>query len=136
MGDVLSQDGPRRAIGVGASSGMGVAVVARLTGNGHQVAGLDLPTADWTEESVAHHRIPVDIYDSGSVDLAIRDAVDRPGGLLLALHHPGHLYGEQRRLMAGHSTDHRRLCHLRDRRGHRQGNTPGPAVRAGQPRCV
>ena len=80
---------PQRIIVVGASSGMGAAIMARLAGQGNTVAGLDLGSATWPEESAASHRIPVDVSDAVSVDRAIDDAVDRLGGLEIVVNCAG-----------------------------------------------
>lgn len=79
----------QRAIVVGASSGMGAAIVSRLAARGTTVAGLDLESADWPEGSAAAHRIPVDVSDSASVDRAVAEAVDRLGGVEIVVNCAG-----------------------------------------------
>lgn len=80
---------PQRAIVVGASSGMGAAIVARLAGHGHTVAGLDLDTATRPEDSAADYWIPVNVSDTGSVDRAVAEAVKRLGGLEIVVNCAG-----------------------------------------------
>lgn len=71
----------QRAVVVGASSGMGAAIVARLAEEGHAVAALDLPTASWPEGSPDVHRGGVDVTDADSVEQAVGEAARQLGGL-------------------------------------------------------
>ncbi|MGB9033604.1 MAG: SDR family NAD(P)-dependent oxidoreductase [Paeniglutamicibacter sp.] len=76
---------PKRAIVLGASSGMGAAIVARLASHGHTVAGLDLDNAAWPEDSAHSFKFAVDVSDADSVDRAMSDAVDSLGGLEIVI---------------------------------------------------
>jgi NAD(P)-dependent dehydrogenase (short-subunit alcohol dehydrogenase family) len=80
---------PQRAIVVGASSGMGAAIVARLARSGRTVAGLDLDSVAWPEDSAADHQIAVDVSDAASVDRAVDEAVERLGGLEIVVNCAG-----------------------------------------------
>lgn len=71
----------QRAIVVGASSGMGAAIVERLAGDGATVAGLDLAGAAWPQGSSAAHRIDVDVTDADLVERAFAEAVELLGGI-------------------------------------------------------
>ena len=71
----------QRAVVVGASSGMGAAIVDGLTDAGFTVAGLDLAQATWPENSQAAHRLAIDVTDADSVEKAIGDAASLLGGL-------------------------------------------------------
>lgn len=78
----------QRAVVVGASSGMGAAIVARLADAGHAVAALDLATATW-QDSRAAHRGAVDVTDADSVEEAIGDAAQELGGLEIVVNCAG-----------------------------------------------
>lgn len=70
----------RTAIVVGASSGMGAAVVDRLTRDGFRVAGLDLATASWPDGNAAEFTTAIDVTDSAGVASVIATADERLGG--------------------------------------------------------
>lgn len=71
----------QRAVVVGASSGMGAAIVDGLTDAGYTVAGLDLAQATWPENTQAAHRLAIDVTDADSVESAIGEAASLLGGL-------------------------------------------------------
>jgi NAD(P)-dependent dehydrogenase (short-subunit alcohol dehydrogenase family) len=71
----------QRAVVVGASSGMGAAIVARLVDAGHAVAALDLAEATWHEGLDVAHLGAVDVTDADSVEQAIAIATEELGGL-------------------------------------------------------
>lgn len=71
----------RGAIIVGASSGMGAAIVARLVADGIQVAALDLATARWPDDLGASFTGTIDVTDAASVAAAIDGAASRLGHL-------------------------------------------------------
>ncbi|PFG38985.1 3-oxoacyl-[acyl-carrier protein] reductase [Georgenia soli] len=79
----------QRAVVVGASSGMGAAVVARLAGAGHAVAALDLADARWPQGSGKVHRGAIDVTDAGSVEEAIDSAARELGGLEIVVNCAG-----------------------------------------------
>ncbi len=65
----------RGAIVIGASSGMGAAIVRRLTADGMEVVALDLPSAHWAADAQAAAKGSIDVTDSDDVFRAIDDAV-------------------------------------------------------------
>ncbi|GAA4288097.1 SDR family NAD(P)-dependent oxidoreductase [Georgenia daeguensis] len=79
----------QRAVVVGASSGMGAAIVARLADAGHAVAGLDLASATWPRDSRAVHRGAVDVTDADSVEEAMAEAARELGGLEIVVNCAG-----------------------------------------------
>jgi 2-dehydro-3-deoxy-L-rhamnonate dehydrogenase (NAD+) len=90
--DGTRRDAPRtaqRAVVVGASSGMGAAIVARLADAGHAVAALDLATATWPHDFRAAHRGAVDVTDADSVESAIAEAAQQLGGLEIVVNCAG-----------------------------------------------
>lgn len=77
-----TSDAPaHRAAVIGASSGMGAAIVETLARSGMHVAGLDLASARWPDDSPAVHRISMDITDAASVEASIGEAAGRLNGL-------------------------------------------------------
>lgn len=81
MQSSMSDTPVQRAVVIGASSGMGAAIVRSFSRCGMRVAGLDLASAHWPEDSEAIHRIDMDITDTLSVGTAIDEAVERLNGL-------------------------------------------------------
>lgn len=79
----------QRAVVIGASSGMGAAIVARLADEGHAVAALDLASARWPEDAGEVHRGAVDVTDAGSVEAAIDRAARELGGLEIVVNCAG-----------------------------------------------
>lgn len=79
----------QRAVVIGASSGIGAAIVRNLSRSGMRVAGLDLASAQWPEDSAAIHRIDMDITDAGSVEASIDEAVSRLNGLEVVINCAG-----------------------------------------------
>lgn len=75
----LSQ--PRSAIVVGASSGMGAAIVSRLAADGFTVAALDLAQAVWPADSAAAFTAAIDVTDGDGVAAAVAAATERLGGV-------------------------------------------------------
>lgn len=59
---------------IGASSGMGAAIVRRFAADGLRVAGLDLATAAWPADLPAQHRGAIDVTDADGVAAAIGTA--------------------------------------------------------------
>ncbi|WP_040167007.1 SDR family NAD(P)-dependent oxidoreductase [Microbacterium gorillae] len=74
-------DTPRAAIVVGASSGMGAAVVRRLVADGMTVAALDLATANWPADQPAAYTGAIDVTDADGVAAAIGGAAAALGGV-------------------------------------------------------
>lgn len=64
----------RRAIVLGASSGMGAAIVRRFAAQGIQTAALDLESAIWPDDLPAAYFGTVDVTDSAGVSAAIEKA--------------------------------------------------------------
>ncbi|MGW1402959.1 SDR family NAD(P)-dependent oxidoreductase [Streptomyces sp. NPDC002405] len=87
--EAVGRPSASRAVVVGASSGMGAAIVARLTEMGLQVAGLDLATATWPESSKATHRLAIDVTDADSVEQVIAEASAKLGGLEIVVNCAG-----------------------------------------------
>lgn len=79
--DAEPQERRRRAVVVGASSGMGAAIVARLAQDGYRVAGLDLDGALWPEGHRAEITGAIDVTDHDGVRDAIDRATSELGGL-------------------------------------------------------
>lgn len=71
----------RRAIVVGASSGMGAAVVRRFTEDGIRTAALDLAGVSWPEEFPAIVRGAIDVTDPESIARAFAEAASVLGGV-------------------------------------------------------
>lgn len=71
----------RGAIVVGASSGMGAAVVRRFAADGIRVAALDLASAAWPEDLGATSTGRIDVTDAAGVADAIAEAAMALGGL-------------------------------------------------------
>jgi NAD(P)-dependent dehydrogenase (short-subunit alcohol dehydrogenase family) len=72
-----------RVLVVGASSGIGRAVVDLLAESGATVAACDLPGATWPTDEPGESvtRFPIDVTDVESVEAAVRSAVADLGGL-------------------------------------------------------
>jgi NAD(P)-dependent dehydrogenase (short-subunit alcohol dehydrogenase family) len=81
----------KKAVVVGGASGMARATAELLHERGASVAILDLPTSAGAEVATAldgsFH--PVDVTDDEGVELALADAVDRLGGLHVAVNTAG-----------------------------------------------
>ncbi|CAH0145192.1 SDR family NAD(P)-dependent oxidoreductase [Microbacterium sp. Bi121] len=71
----------RGAIVVGASSGMGAAVVRRLVADGIRVAALDLASATWPDDLGATFTGAIDVTDATGVADAITGAATALGGV-------------------------------------------------------
>lgn len=71
----------RGAIVVGASSGMGAAVVRRLVAHGIRVAALDLASATWLDDLGATFTGAIDVTDAAGVADAITGAATALGGV-------------------------------------------------------
>lgn len=65
---------PRNAIVIGASSGMGAAIVRRFAADGLRVAALDLATAAWPAHLPVAHTGAIDVTDHDGVAAAIETA--------------------------------------------------------------
>jgi NAD(P)-dependent dehydrogenase (short-subunit alcohol dehydrogenase family) len=72
----------RRVILTGAASGIGAAAASQLRERGAHVVGLD-------RNAAGEHVIACDIRDQDAVDAAVREAVDRLGGLDVLVNNAG-----------------------------------------------
>lgn len=70
----IRTDAARGAIVVGASSGMGAAVVRRLSADGIEVAALDLASAQWPADLDAASTGSIDVTDAAGVARSIAEA--------------------------------------------------------------
>ncbi|MCH1881376.1 SDR family NAD(P)-dependent oxidoreductase [Agrococcus sp. ARC_14] len=100
--------GDRIAI-VGAASGMGAAIFARLRAGGAAVVGLDLADARWPDDAPVT-RFAVDVADHGSVRAAIDAATANLGGLDVVINCAGTLGPVEPTLAAAPETIQRILA--------------------------
>lgn len=85
-GDGAPQE--QHAVVVGASSGMGAAIVETLRAQGIKTLALDLPSASWGDE-VAGMTGPVDVTDVASVESALKGAEEAFGALEIVVNCAG-----------------------------------------------
>jgi NAD(P)-dependent dehydrogenase (short-subunit alcohol dehydrogenase family) len=76
----------KRVLITGAASGIGAATMAELRSRGAEVVGLDLNAGDGL--------IACDVRDQASVDSAVRDAIERLGGLDVLINNAGVGYAQ------------------------------------------
>jgi NAD(P)-dependent dehydrogenase (short-subunit alcohol dehydrogenase family) len=76
----------KRVLITGAASGIGAATTAELRSRGAEVVGLDLNAGDGL--------IACDVRDQASVDSAVRDAIERLGGLDVLINNAGVGYAQ------------------------------------------
>jgi 3-oxoacyl-[acyl-carrier protein] reductase len=75
---------PRRAVVTGHSSGIGLAIAARLLDSGWRVDGMDRSPCPLSHEALTHH--PVDLTDPAALDAAMSGVLAQgtPGALVHA----------------------------------------------------
>ncbi|MFF7898274.1 SDR family NAD(P)-dependent oxidoreductase [Streptomyces sp. NPDC088817] len=78
----------QHAVVVGASSGMGAAIVETLRARGIKTLALDLPSASWGDE-VAGMTGPVDVTDVASVESALKGAEEAFGAVEIVVNCAG-----------------------------------------------
>jgi NAD(P)-dependent dehydrogenase (short-subunit alcohol dehydrogenase family) len=76
----------KRVLITGAASGIGAATMAELRSRGAEVVGLDLNAGDGL--------IACDVRDQASVDAAVREAIERLGGLDVLINNAGVGYAQ------------------------------------------
>ncbi|MEV7474268.1 SDR family NAD(P)-dependent oxidoreductase [Pseudarthrobacter oxydans] len=78
-----------RALIIGASSGMGAAVVRNLAAAGVHTAALDLPSASWPKDFPADYHGGIDVTDPENVHDAFDQAVQALGGIEIVVNCAG-----------------------------------------------
>lgn len=94
----------QRAVVVGASSGMGAAVVARFAAEGIETVALDLPGATWPEELPPVRTGPIDVSEPGTVEEAFADAAAFLGSVEIVVNCAGILGAVEATAEVSHET--------------------------------